>query len=458
MPLLNQTRLDLPVVSFAFAVAMLAAVVFGTLPAWQASSIGEVLSRIREEGGSTTSDPKRQRMRSLLIVAETTLAVVLMVGAGLLARSFDRLLSVDLGFSANAVQTFGVSLPESKYTTPPQRQAFIELLMSRAAMHPNVESAGAVFGLPLSNFRYGISTSTRDGVTLSDEEQDRLTLQVRLITPDYFKTMGIPVVRGRGVTASDRLGSELVVLLNQPAADRIWPGQDALGHSLELGTRMGQGGARAGGRVVGIAGDVREHGPAAPVAPTIYLAHAQFPDDSMTIVAKARNGDPASLVEPMRALLQELDADVPMFAVRSMEQVSAIAVAQPRLYLVLIASFAGTAMLLSAIGLYGVLVYAVGQRTREIGIRLALGAKRSEVLRMVIAQAGRLAISGIAIGLALAVVASRALRSQLFEIAPTDVVTYAVVGAGLLVVALVASWIPARRAARIDPLVALRHD
>jgi predicted permease len=315
-----------------------------------------------------------------------------------------------------------------------------------------------VFGLPLTNFRFGISTSTRDGVTLSDDEQDRLTLQVRLVTPNYFKTMGIPVVGGRGFAVGDRMGSEPVAMLNQTGAARVWPGQDAIGHSLDIGTRMGLGGARAGGRVIGIVGDVREHGPAARVPPTLYLAHAQWPDDSMTIVAKARNGDPSSLIQPMRALLQELDRDVPMSAVRSMPQISSIAVAQPRLYLVLIASFAGTAMLLAALGLYGVLAYAVGQRTREIGIRLALGARRGEVLRMVMMQAGRLAVTGVALGLGVAVVASRALRSQLFQIAPTDTITYAVVGAGLLLVALVASWLPARRAARIDPLVALRHD
>jgi putative ABC transport system permease protein len=458
VPLLNQTRLDVPVTGFAILIAMLASVVFGTMPAWQATSIGDVVTRIREEGGSTTSDPKRQRMRSLLIVAETTLAVVLLVGAGLLARSFDRLLSVDLGFSADAVQTFAVSLPTAKYSAPQQRQQFIESLVSGAAAHPNVESAAAVFGLPLTNFRYGISTSTRDGVTLSDDEQDRLTLQVRLVTPDYFKTMGIPVRRGRAFTSTDRMGSQLVAMLNETAAARVWPDQDAMGHQLEIGTRMGLGGARAGGTIVGIIGDVREHGPVSPAAPTLYLPHAQWPDDSMTIVAKARNGDPQSLVQPMRALLQDLDTDVPMSAVRSMAQVSANAVAQPRLYLVLIASFAGTAMLLAGIGLYGVLAYAVGQRTREIGIRLALGAKRGEVLRMVMIQAGQLSIAGVVIGLGAAVLASRVLRAQLFEITPTDTFTYVSVGAGLLIVALVASWIPARRAARIDPLVALRHD
>jgi ABC-type antimicrobial peptide transport system permease subunit len=221
---------------------------------------------------------------------------------------------------------------------------------------------------------------------------------------------------------------------------------------------MGLGGVQAGGTVVGIVGDVHEHGPAARVAPTLYLPYPQWPDGNVSIVAKARNGDASSLVQPLRALLQTLDRDVPMSAVRSMNQITSAAVAQPRLYLVLIASFAGTAMLLSAIGLYGVLAYAVGQRTREIGIRLALGAKQGEVLRMIMTQAGRLAITGVAIGLVAAVIASRALRSQLFQIAPTDTFTYALVGIGLLAVALVASWIPARRASRIDPLSALRHD
>jgi predicted permease len=457
VPLLNQTRLDVTVTGFAFTIAICAAVLFGTMPAWQASSITDVVSRIREEGGSTTSDPKRQRIRSLLIVAETTLAVVLLVGAGLLARSFDRLLSVDLGFSADAVQSFAVAMPAAKYP-PAQRQQFIDTLVSRAALHPNVESAAAVFGLPLTNFRFSISTSTRDGIRLSDDDQDRLTLQVRLITPDYLKTMGIAIKRGHGFTASDRMGKQLVAMVNETAARLVWPDQDALGHQLEIGTRFGLGGASAGGTVVGIVADVRDWGPTVKAAPTLYLPYAQWPEDSMTIIAKARNGDPSSLVQPLRTILQELDRDVPMYSVRSMTQISSNAVAQPRLYLVLIASFAGTAMLLAAIGLYGVLAFAVGQRTREIGIRLALGAKRGEVLRMVMAQAGRLAFAGVAIGLVAAVLASRVLRSQLFEIAPTDAITYLAVATALLMVALVASWIPARRAARIDPLDALRHD
>jgi predicted permease len=457
VPLLNQTRLDVLVVGFALAVGILAAVLFGTMPAWQVTSISEVASRIREEGGSTTSDPKRQRTRSFLIVAETTLAVVLLVGAGLLTRSFARLLSVDLGFSADGVQTFSIGLPDSTYPQPLQSQEFVDTLLSRIATLPDVESAAVVFGLPLTNFRYGISTSTRDGVTLSDDEQDRNTLQVRIVTPEYFKTMGIAITRGRGFTGADRMASQPVVMLNRTAAGRLWPETEALGHQLEIGTRFGMGGARAGGTVVGIVADVLDYGPASRPAPTLYLAHGQWPVDAVSVVARSR-GEPAALIEPIRSILRDLDPDVPMFAVRSMPQIRDIAVAQPRLYLVLILSFALTAMLLSAIGLYGVLAYAVGQRTREIGIRLALGAKRGEVLRMVMTQAGKLSVTGVVIGLFAAMLASRVLRAQLFEVAPTDAPTYVAVAIGLLIVALIASWIPARRAARIDPLTALRHD
>jgi predicted permease len=457
VPMINQTRLDTTVIAFTLGVSMLAAILFGTLPAWQAASVGDVVTRIREEAGSTTSDPKRQRLRSALIVAETTLAVVLLVGAGLLTRSFSRLLSVDLGFNAGAVQTFTLTLPDSRYAQPLQRQEFVETLTSRIASNPSVESAGAVFGLPLSGFSYGISTSTIDGRRLTDDEQDALTLQIRVVTPDYFKTLAIPVTRGRGFTAADRLGMPSVAVLNQAAAARIWKDGEPLGHELRIGTRFGLGGEQAGGTVVGVVGDVRDFGPAAPVRPTLYLAHAQWPVQFVSVVARAR-GEPASLVEPMRSVLQQIDPDVPMFRVRSMPQIVANAVAQPRLYMVLIVCFAGTAMLLAAIGLYGVLAYAVGQRTREIGIRLALGARRAEVMRMVMSQAGKLVIAGVALGLVAALLASRVLRAQLFEVQPTDVTTYVLVALGLMLVSFLASWIPARRASRIDPMNALRQD
>jgi putative ABC transport system permease protein len=382
---------------------------------------------------------------------------VLLVGAGLLTRSFARLLAVDLQFNGDRVQTLSLSLPESKYATPRQRADFMRGLLARIAAMPDVESAGAVVGLPLTNFNYSITVSTLDGRRLSDEEQDRRLLQVRVVTPDYFKVLSIPMQRGRPLTDADRQEAEPVAILNETAAALLFPETDALDRHVTLGTRLGQGGSPAGGRIVGIAGDIRDHGPAARIAPMIYVAHAQFPVDSFSIAVRGR-GEASSLVEPLRAIVSALDPDLPIFRVRSMEQISTNAVAQPRLYAVLIASFAGTALLLATIGLYGLLAYAVGQRTREIGLRLALGASRTEVLRMVLRQAGRLTSAGVAAGLAAAALASRLLQAQLFEVTPTDGATYALVAAGLLLVALVASWVPARWAAKTDPIAALRHD
>ena len=456
IPLLSQTRLDATVVAFTFGISLAASVLFGTVPAWQATSIGDFADRIRQAGGSTTSDPRRQRLRSGLIVAETMLAVVLLVGAGLLARSFDRLRAVDLGFATDGIQTFTISLPEARYAQPEQRAAFVNRLVEGLAGRPDVEAAAAIFGLPLSNFRYTISTSTIDGRRLTDEEQTRHSLQVRVVTPDVFAAMTIPLTRGRAFSTGDVRGTEPVVILSESAAARLWPDGDPIGRHLELGTTLGQG-LRAGGVVVGLAADVHSLGPSVPIRPTIYLAHAQFPVSTVSVVLRT-SGEAAALIAPAASALRDLDPDVPMFRVRSMEQLVAASVAEPRLYTVLIACFATTALLLAAIGLYGVLSFAVGQRTREIGIRMALGAGRGHVLRMVMWQAARLASIGIIAGLAVAAVASRALRAQLFEVTPTDLATYLIVSGALLAVSLLASSLPAIRAARVDPLRAIRHD
>ena len=329
------------------------------------------------------------------------------------------------------MQTFSISLPASRYGQPEQRAAFVDSLLAHLVDRPDVHSAGAIFGLPLTNFRYGMSTSTLDGVRLSDEEQTRLTMQIRVVSADYFRTMQIPVTRGRAFSGGDRRGTQPVVILSAAAAALLFPGMDPLAHHLQIGSSLGQEAGPAGGTVVGVVADVRSQGPAAPVRPTLYLAHAQFPMDTVSVVIRTR-GAPASLVGPARSALHDLDPDVAMFRVRSMAQVAAAAVAQPRLYTVLIVCFATTAVALAAVGLYGVLAFAVGQRTREIGIRIALGAARGEVLRMVMAQAGRLAMTGIAAGLVAAALASRLLRSQLFEVSPTDLATYGLVALVLL--------------------------
>jgi predicted permease len=457
IPLLDQTRVDSAVIAFTCAVALFAALFSGTLPAWHASSKLDVAQRIRDNASNLTANRERQRLRGSLIVAETALAVVLLVGAGLLMRTFIQIAAVDLGFDPARVQTFSLSLPEAKYPTPDTRAAFVETLLTQLASRPDVEWAGAIFGLPLTSFGYTITTSTVDGRQLTDDEQDQRSLQVRVVTPDYFRTMGISLLRGRAFTAADRLGRPPVAVVNDVAADLLWPGEVAIGHSLTIGTRLSQGGERAGGTVVGVARSVRDFGATGPLRPTVYLAHAQFPMDFFTVTLKARD-NPAALVEPARALLARLDPDLPMFRVRTMEQFAANAVAQPRLYLTLIAVFAATAMLLAAVGIYGVLAHGVAQRTREIGIRLALGANRREVVGLVVGQAAALASGGLVLGLILASGASRLMRGLLFGVEPSDVATYAGVAGALFAIALLASYLPARRASRIDPITALRCE
>jgi putative ABC transport system permease protein len=457
IPLLDETRVDRVVVVFTATLSFVAALAFGAFPAWHTSSVGDVARRIREDSATATGDRQKQRLRSALIIVETALAVVLLVGAGLLLRSFLAIASVALGFDGTGVQTFTISLPEARYQQPSQRAAFVDSLMRDIGGQPGVEAAGAVFGLPLTGFGYSISMSTLDGRKLDDDEQMARSLQVRVATPDYFRSMGIPIVRGRAFSESDRLGSEQVVLVNETAAHRLWPNDNPLGHHFTLGTRMGQGGANSGGTVIGVARDVRDFGPTLAVRPAVYLAHAQSPVSFMTVTVRTR-GEPGNALELLRTVVAAADRDLPMFRVRTMDQIAADAVAQPRVYLGLLGLFALTALLLAAVGIYSVLSHAVSQRTREIGIRLALGAGRGTVMRMVLGQAALLAAIGLALGLGLAAGTARLARRLLYGIEPTDAATYVLVALGLFIIAFLASYVPARRAGRVNPVTALRCE
>jgi putative ABC transport system permease protein len=452
---LKDVVVDRTVFAFAVAEGLVTSCLFGLLPALRSGRRLDLQQGLRD-GGAAIGGLVGRRSRSILVAAEVALAVVLVIGAGLLLKSFMRLRSVDLGFDSRDLLTFQVSLP-GQYT-PERTSQFYSALLERIDGLPGVQSAGAVFGLPLSNFGFQISVSTLDGRTLPPEEQEStISPQVRVTTPDYLKTMGMTLRGGRGFTSADRFGSTPVVLVNETAARRLWNGSDPLGHHLTIGTGMGLGRGNIGGEVVGVVADTRESSPGAPSRPQLYLVHDQVPTGFMSVAVKSSVA-PAVLAKQLQGELAAVDPDVPMFKVRTMEEWLGRAVGAPRFYALLLGLFAGLALLLSLIGVYGVLTQTVGERTREIGLRIALGAEPGRVHGLVVRQGLQPAAIGLGVGLVLALAVTPVFRSRLYEVSPVDVPTYALVVGLLLLTALIAAWIPARRAARVDPLVALRAE
>jgi predicted permease len=454
LPLLDQTRVDPNALAFTALAATLAAAVVGLVPAWHASR-ATVVDPLRGASSRATSDRHRARTRSAFVTAEIAVAVALLVGAGLLARTFYSLVQVDLGVDLDRVQTFSLTLPDDRYKEPARRAAFVRDLMDALSTRPDIDTAGAAFGVPMAGFTYSITAFERDGQRLSSADQNRLVLQMRVVTPDFFRAMGMRVVRGRGPSVSDSTGTPPVVVLNERAAKLLWPEGDAVGRRVTLGTRLGLGGDRVGGEVVGVVNDVHDVGPANAPRPTLYAVHAQFPTDYLTVVVKPR-GDVPGLVDSLRQSVANLDPNLPLYAVRTMEELAGATVAQPQLYLQLLGLFAALALVLASVGVYGAMAHTVGTRTREIGIRMALGATRREVVGMVLRHAGAIALMGVVIGLAVVFAARRRLEDVVFGVTPTDALTYAVAAVAMFAVAWLAAWIPARRAARIDPVRALR--
>jgi putative ABC transport system permease protein len=461
VPGIAGARVDPLVLAFAAGLGLLTSVLFGLLPAWRATNVWSVADRLRD-GGAAVGGRHGRRSRQGLVVTEVALAVVLVVGAGLLLKSFVRLRSVDPGFDPRGVLTFDVSLPDA--TTPAQSRHFFGALIGRLRALPGVRSAGGIFGLPLRDFGYGITLAEVDGRDLSPREQEAgVVPQIRVVTPDFFRTLGIQLVRGRLFTDADRDSTLPVVVVSETAARRIWGAQDPLGHHFTLGTRLGLGKdhARAGGQVIGVVRDVHDASLARVGRPWVYVVHAQFPVPYLSLALRTGD-DPAALVGPARAALAALDPDVPMDRVRTMGEWISSSMAGRLFYAWLIGIFAALALGLAAVGVYGVLSQAVGERTREIGLRVALGAVPREVTALVVRQGVAPAALGVGVGLVLALALTRTLQAylapMLFRVGPSDVSTYAVVAALILAVALLAAWIPARRAASVDPVVALRSE
>jgi predicted permease len=450
--LLDGTRIDVVVLGYAAAVTGAAAVLFGAWPAWQAS---------RREGGPEltgagvrTSSRESSRARNLLVTAEIAMAVALLVGAGLLGRSFAGLMRVPLGFDPGRVETGGVSLPDASYASPDRRTLFADDVIARLMARRDVEAAAATFGLPLTNFGYYINVFDIDGQP-PPKGGKQLSVELRTATPRYFEAIGTQIVAGRDFSATDGRGGLPVAIVNERAAKLLWPTGGALGHHVTISTRMGLGGDRLNGDVVGIIGDIHDVGPGVAPRPTVYFAHAQYPVSFLRFVVKPR-GDPADLAASLRETIAAVDPNVPIFAARPMRDIVSMTLAQPKFYLQIVGLFAIVAIALAAVGIYGVMAQSVGARRREIGIRLAMGATAGTAVRLILRQAGWLALAGVGIGLGSAAVTTRLMAKLLFGVTPLDLVTFAVVTGLTLAVAAFSAWLPARRAARVDPIATLR--
>jgi len=460
LPRLDAIGLDLPVLAFTAVVSIVTGLLFGLAPAWYAARPD--LSRALTDGGRAGSaGARRQRFRRGLVVTQIALALVLVVAARLLIRSFERMRGVDPGFDPEGLLTARLELSPVRYETNESIRAFFERLVGRVEAMPGVRSAAIVKALPMAEPEIGDWSFLREGrFSLPPKQEDWKLSYWQAVGPGYFETMEMPVLQGRGIEPGDRAGSPQVAVVNRTLAREAWPGEDPIGQRLLMGGGASDSVYRT---VVGIVGDVRHRGLDADPRPEIYLPHAQFPAGTGTPLRTMRlvirsESNPAALTAPLRAAVAELDGDIPLTDVQTMEQALGVWAAERRLTMLVVAGFALLALALGAVGVYGVMAHLVTQRTREIGIRIALGAVPREILSLVLSQGVRLAVIGIAVGLLGALAASRLLTRLLFQTAPTDTATFVTTAAALALVAVAASLVPAVRAVRTDPVDALRAE
>jgi putative ABC transport system permease protein len=427
-------------------------VVFGLLPSIGASS-GNVATALRAGGRGTRAQASSSRVKRVIVATEVALAITLMAGAGLLLRSFGNLMSVDVGFRPQGVLSAQLRLPDARYDSLPAQRLFVESLAERLRALPGVAKAGLINLMPLDGDDFDLSFTIcgRPAVRPSDQPD----AQVRTITPGLFDAMGIPVLRGRDVQPSDRAGTPQIVLVNRAFAAKYFPHADPLTQNLILGWSIN--GTRMGGDVVGVVGDIRGAELSSEPAPTIYLPMAQSAANAIGIVVRS-NVAPSSLVPSVRSVVRGLDQLIALFDVQTMQDRLVQSVGAQRFYATLVATFAAVALLLSAVGLYGVIAYTVTQRTHEMGIRVALGATASRISRMVVVEGLTLTVIGATVGIVCAYFAARVIASLLYGIGSSDPVTFIGAVLALCAVAALASYLPARRAAAVDPLIAMRGD
>ncbi|HET9525836.1 MAG TPA: ABC transporter permease [Pyrinomonadaceae bacterium] len=452
IPRAVEVRIDWRVLGFTVGVSVLTGLIFGLVPAFQ-SSKSELVDALKEGGRTTGESARRNPMRSALVVTELAVAMVLLICAGLLIQSLWRLQRVNSGLQPQNVLTFNLGLSEVKYNYARQSQFFADL-KSRLESAPGVQSASSIFPLPLGGDRFSISFQI-EGRPVSPKDEpsgDFFTTGI-----GYFRTMGIPILKGRDFDSNDRHGSTPVIIITETFARQYFPNEDPIGKRVHPGVSSIEDEESTMREIVGVVGDVRNRALNTDPRPAYYVPQTQVPFSQMVMVVKTET-EPRSLISAATKEVAAMDPDLPLFGVKTMEEYLSASVAAPRFNTTLLSIFAGVALVLTVVGLYGVMSYSVAQRTNEIGIRIALGAQGRDVLMMIVKQGSRLILIGLAIGLFGAFVVTRLVASLLFGVTAKDPFTFAAVAMLLAIVALLACYVPAWRAARVDPMVALRHE
>jgi putative ABC transport system permease protein len=440
--------LDAPVLGFTMVVSLVTGMIFGLAPALRESK-SDLNESLRDSGRGMSPGLRHQRLRNVFVVVEIALALALLAGGGLLIKSFWRLRQISPGFDAQRVLTLRLNLPETRYAGAQQQNAFIAQILERLATLPGVTAAGATTELPFTGSRTSSSLAIEGRAPLPRGHS--LNADTRAVSADYLRAMGIPLRRGRGFAAHDNADSPRVAIINEQAARRFFPNEDPIGKRLIL-----RGADKF--EIVGVAGDVKHGNLTEETRPEIYMHAAQVPLRTWMDVAVRTVGDPESLTTSVRGAIRAVDPDQPVYDVRTMEQRLASSIATSRFNAILLGLFAAVAMILAAGSVYGVMSYTVTQRTGEIGLRMALGAQRGDVLTLVIRQGMTVALIGVGAGVAAATALARLMTGMLYEVGAGDPLTFTIVTVLLIAVALLACYIPARRATKVDPLVALRTE